>query len=72
MDLLGKTHHCAKPWNHRGGHESETGVCWEDTALDILTELLAGADDHRCWYIPDEIAGRARRLVSEHAEMERE
>lgn len=35
----------------------------EDEPLGILRELIAGADDHRCWYIPAEILTRARTAV---------
>lgn len=35
----------------------------EDDALALLRELVAGADDHRCWHIPNEVAGRIRALV---------
>jgi hypothetical protein len=35
-----------------------------DDAAAILRDLLAGADDHRCWWVPDEIAGRARKLLN--------
>lgn len=28
-----------------------------------MTELVAGADDYRCWWIPSEISGRVRALV---------
>lgn len=35
----------------------------QDDALSVLRDL---ADDHRGWYIPDEIAGRIRALVAEH------
>jgi hypothetical protein len=38
-------------------------VANESEALTLLRELVAGADDHRCWWIPDEIADRARELV---------
>ncbi len=34
-----------------------------DRALDLLRELIAGADDHRCWYVPAEIAEPARALL---------
>lgn len=33
-------------------------------ALDILRDLMAGADDHRCWHVPREIAARARSLLA--------
>lgn len=35
-----------------------------DRPLAILTELLAGADDHRRWCIPREIESRARKLLT--------
>lgn len=42
------------------------GIPEPQYALALLRELVAGADDHRGWYIPDEIAGRIRALVAEH------
>jgi hypothetical protein len=37
---------------------------WGEDAYTILRDLIAGADDHRAWHIPDEIAGRARAFVA--------
>lgn len=37
-------------------------------ALAILRELIAGADDYRCWYIPAEIDEEARALLDAHPE----
>lgn len=37
-------------------------------ALAILRELVAGADDYRCWWIPTEIDERARALLNAHPE----
>jgi len=42
-------------------------VIWSEDAYTILRDLVAGADDHRAWWIPDEIAGRARDLIARHA-----
>lgn len=39
-------------------------MIWSEDAYAILRDLIAGADDHRAWYIPDEIAGRARAFVA--------
>lgn len=36
----------------------------ESEALSVLRDLVAGADDYRCWYIPSEIEARARAVVA--------
>lgn len=36
-----------------------------DRAVELLRELVAGADDYRCWWIPEEIDEPARALLAE-------
>jgi hypothetical protein len=35
-----------------------------DDAVAVLRELIAGADDYRCWYIPSEIRERAEAVLA--------
>lgn len=66
----------AKPWAEvpENNRELMTAVCAEilrsgatsqrGEALAVLRELVAGADDHRCWHIPAEIEARARAVLA--------
>lgn len=56
---------CTNAYNTREQAEADLREREAD-ALSVLRDLVAGADDHRCWYIPDEIAGRIRALVAQH------
>lgn len=58
-------HDCTRAYNAREQLRTELRER-EAAALAVLRDLVAGADDSRCWYIPNEIAGRVRALVAEH------